>query len=76
MDAETAVQLQLYCLIVFDCKTRRGVWGALHYIYNLTIIDIQFRSPQQNPMSVYDFAIGQPHNPAYIGNLMTKYRQA
>jgi hypothetical protein len=21
------------------------------------------RSPQQNPMSIYDFAIGQPHNP-------------
>jgi hypothetical protein len=25
------------------------------------------RSPQQNPMSIYDFAIGQPHNPGDNG---------
>jgi hypothetical protein len=31
-------------------------------------------SPQQNPMSFYDFAIGQPHNTAYIGNVFTTFR--
>ena len=31
-------------------------------------------SPQQNPFSIYDFAIGQPHNPAYIPNIFTSFR--
>ncbi len=31
-------------------------------------------SSQQNPLSIYDNAIGQPHNPAYIGNFFTTYR--
>jgi hypothetical protein len=32
------------------------------------------RSSQQNPMSLYDNAIGQPHNPAHIGNFFTTFR--
>jgi hypothetical protein len=31
-------------------------------------------SAQQNPMSIFDRAIGQPHNTAYIGNFFSTYR--
>ena len=43
----------------------------LAYKLNATMV---IWSSQQNPFSIYDYAIGQPHNPAYIGNLFTTYR--
>ena len=43
----------------------------LAYKWNSTSV---IWSPQQNPLSTYDYAIGQPHNPAYVGNIFTTFR--
>jgi len=43
----------------------------LGHKFNATVV---IWSPQQNPMSIFDNAIGQPHNTAHIGNFFSTYR--